>query len=297
MAGRESRYDGFDPFLLRETALVRSLEALSAIENRRKIKAMRKLLRIEDNAVYCKHCGNKILSAGDTDLSDTYTKNLYGKAVDVFCAKCHTRLFFDNSENVRPEKKPEQNTPPKPPREIPPDTSYSGESGKINNPGNWDKYSRPSKAPRILKILSGVILLSIAGISIFAPETVPVSPPYTPLSVPKSETSGAGPEPSTEVLTDQGANVDAGTNYHPITSEIIETNFNKCASEYAINSISDTTAVITTFFANQLIDQKISPSALTQAIVIDKIREEAGIDLRDAQTYKDAIKCFLANLK
>lgn len=296
MAGRESRHDGFDPFLQRETALVRSLEALSAIEKKRKIKAMRKLLRIEDDGIYCKHCGTKILSAEDEDLSETYTKNQYGKAVDVFCAQCHTRLFFDESENVRSEVKPEQDAPPKPPREIPPDTSYSGESGKIKNPGNPEKSARPSKAPMILNILSGAILLSVAGISIFAPDTMPVSPPANPISVPKSGTSGVGPEPSAELCNEH--NSDAGVNYHSvITSEIIKTNFQKCAAEYAINRLSDTTAVITTFFANQLIDQKINPSAMTQAMVIDKIREEAGIDLRDAQTYKDAIKCFLANLK
>ncbi len=296
MAGRESRHDGFDPFPLRETALVRTLEALSAIEKKRKIKAMRKLLRIEDDGIYCKRCGTKILSGTDPDLSNTYTKNLYGKAVDVFCAQCHTRLFFDESENVRSEVMPEQSAPPKPPREIPPGTSYSGESGKINNPGNREKFARLSKAPMILKILSGAILLSVAGISIFAPDTMPVSSPANPISAPKSGTSGAGPEPSAELRNEH--NSDAGVNYHTaITSEVIETNFQKCAAEYAINRLSDTTAVITTFFANQLIDQKISPFAMTQAMVIDKIREEAGIDLRDAQTYKDAIKCFLANLK
>ena len=36
---------------------------------------------------------------------------------------------------------------------------------------------------------------------------------------------------------------------------------------------------------------------MTQAMVIDMIREEFGIDLQDAQTYKDVLKCFLANLK
>ncbi|MFR0893592.1 MAG: hypothetical protein ACLSGF_01585 [Alistipes onderdonkii] len=148
----------------------------------------------------------------------------------------------------------------------------------------------------MLKILSGAIVLSVAGISILAPETTSVSPPDNPVSAPESGISGVGPEPSAELRTEHIGNT--GVDYHPaVTTEIIETNFQKCAAEYAINRLSDTTAVITTFFANQLIDHKISPSAMTQAMVIDMIREEFGIDLRDAQTYKDVLKCFLANLK
>ena len=298
MAGRESRHDGIDPFLRRETALVRSMEALSALEKKRRIKAMRKYLRIEDNGIYCKRCGNKILSDADAELCNTYTKNLYGKAVDVFCAQCHTRLFFDNSENVKSEAKPEQDAPPKPPRnsEIPPAAHDTGASGKIDSSEDREKYSRPSKTPVMLKILSGAVVLSVAGISILAPETTSVSPPDNPVSAPESGISGVGPEPSTELRTEHIGNT--GVDYHPaVTTEIIETNFQNCAAEYAINRLSDTTAVITTFFANQLIDHKISPSAMTQAMVIDMIREEFGIDLRDAQTYKDVLKCFLANLK
>lgn len=116
---------------------------------------MRKYLRIEDNGIYCKRCGNKILSDADAELCNTYTKNLYGKAVDVFCAQCHTRLFFDNSENVKSEAKPEQDAPPKPPRnsEIPPAAHDTGASGKIASSEDREKYSRPSKTPVMLKIL------------------------------------------------------------------------------------------------------------------------------------------------
>lgn len=110
---------------------------------------MRKYLRIEDNGIYCKRCGNKILSDADAELCNTYTKNLYGKAVDVFCAQCHTRLFFDNSENVKSEAKPEQDAPPKPPRnsEIPPAAHDTGASGKIDSSGRPGKIFPPFKDP------------------------------------------------------------------------------------------------------------------------------------------------------
>lgn len=35
---------------------------------------MRKYLRIEDNGIYCKRCGNKILSDADAELCNTYRK-------------------------------------------------------------------------------------------------------------------------------------------------------------------------------------------------------------------------------
>ena len=53
---------------------------------------MRKYLRIEDNGIYCKRCGNKILSDADAELCNTYTKNLYGKAVDVSVSYTHLTL-------------------------------------------------------------------------------------------------------------------------------------------------------------------------------------------------------------
>lgn len=302
MAGQESRHDGFDPFLQRETALVRCLEALSAIEKKRKIRAMLKLLRIEDDAIYCRHCGNKIYVAEDADLRNVSKKNMYGNAVDVFCAQCHTRLFFDDSEKVKSESELPQNDASKPPKkkEVPFTNTNSGATGNMGNPGNKDVPCSTTKVPYFLNVLSGIIIASIAAISFFGPVAPSASRKSSTSSAttPVMKEPWAGPEPIPEPRVETDGNTGSGISSHPvITSEIIKTGFLKCAAEFAININSDTTAVITTVLSNQLIDQNINPLGVSESFLIDKIREYADLDLRDAQAYKDALKCFLSNIR
>lgn len=251
-------------------------------EKRLRLTADRDMLHFSDGAIRCK-CGNPICSLAEQELANTIVeRNKHGNR-RVLCAACGNVLF---SRKRKRQKRPDGDKCQ--PHTSPPESKDT--AGPQNKKNHAVRDSSASVIKLLQRLIVGTIGIAAALYVIYItslildakallkrPETSVVLTEYL-------DRGGTPPCRRTE------------TGHAEIIRQRIRSDFSECAVGYGISEMSDTSAVITSVTTDLLIKGKISPTSMTESFLIDEILARDSIDLRDAQKYKDVIKCLLNKL-
>lgn len=272
----------FNPDTIRFSVKERLESIIESAEKRLGLFADRSLLKFTDSAIRCR-CGNPVCSLTDSDIANVIVgKDKDGKT-EILCAECGRVLFSRRKRRKKrydEGKRRERTSPP-----IGIDISESGRKQE-NSSDNADAAKR-FLVRLFLGGIGGIVVAYAAYLLILILDArgiinIPSSPAET-----TEYYDGSGIRPDT---------YDTGKAAAAIIKERISADFSECAAGYGINEMSDTSAVITSIASDLLINGKISPASLTESYLIDEILARDSIDLRDAQKYKDAIRCMLRKL-
>lgn len=271
----------FNPGTMRFNVKERLESIIESAERRLGLFADRSLLHFIDGAIRCK-CGNPVCSVTDSDLTNVVTGTDKDGKTEILCAVCGRVLF-----SRRKRRKKRYDGGKRHGRTSPPDnTDVSGSDRRRSGADNAESAKR-FLTRLFLGGVGGIVVAYTVYLLVLLLDARGIISLPSPSAVPTEYYEGDGMRPERYGTGEETA---------AVIRRRIEADFSECAAGYGINEMSDTSAVITSIASDLIISGRVSPSSLTESYIIDEILVRDSIDLRDAQKYKDAIRCMLRKL-